>query len=157
MPVIKLETVINAPVEICFDLSRSIDLHIISTAKTNEIAIAGITKGLIGQDECVTWQAKHFGIRQKLTTKITAYDSPSHFRDEQIKGIFKLLKHDHYFDAKDNRTIMTDVFFYESPFGILGRFFNKIILNQYLKKLLWERNELIKEVAETGEWKQFLL
>ena len=157
MPVIKLETVINAPVEICFDLSRSIDLHIISTAKTNEIAIAGVTKGLIGKDEFVTWQATHFGIRQKLTTKITAYDPPFHFRDEQIKGIFKLLKHDHYFDSKDNRAIMTDVFFYESPFGILGRFFNKIILNQYLKKLLWERNELIKEVAESGKWKQFLL
>ena len=156
MPTIKLETVINAPVGICFDLSRSIDLHKISTAKTNEEAISGITEGLIGQEEFVTWQATHFGIRQKLTTKITAYNRPFHFRDEQIKGIFKLLKHDHYFEQKNNGTKMTDDFYFESPFGILGHIFNKTILTKYLRKFLVERNDLIKEIAESGQWKEFL-
>ena len=156
MPTIRLETVINAPIELCFDLSRSIELHKISTAKTKETAIAGITEGLIGQDEFVTWQATHFGIRQKLTSKITAYDRPFHFRDEQLKGVFKLLKHDHYFEQKDNTTLMTDAFYYESPYGILGRIFNKIILTKYLRKFLVERNELIKEIAESGQWKEYL-
>jgi hypothetical protein len=51
MPVINLHTQINAPIGIVFDLSRSIDLHKISTAHTNEEAIAGVTSGLIGMGE----------------------------------------------------------------------------------------------------------
>ena len=54
MPKIKLETEINAPQKIVFDLSRSIDLHKISTKETNEEAIAGVTSGLIGENQSVT-------------------------------------------------------------------------------------------------------
>ena len=154
MPLIKLETIINSTIEICFDLSRNIELHKISTAKTNETAIDGITKGLIGSGEFVTWQAKHFGIQQKLTTKITAYERPFHFRDEQVKGIFKQLRHDHYFSQKGNMVIMTDNFLFESPFGVFGQIFNKLVLTKYLHKFLIERNRIIKQLAETGKWNQ---
>ncbi len=157
MPLIKLETTINAAIEVCFDLSRSIDLHKISTAKTNETAIDGITKGLINYNEFVTWQANHFGIRQKLTSRITAYNRPFHFCDEQIKGAFKKMKHDHYFAEKDNMVLMTDDFLFESPFGLAGSIFNKLFLTGYLKRFLMERNQIIKDYAETGKWKQLLL
>lgn len=83
MPTIYLETKIKSSIEICFDLSRSMDLHQISTAKTNEKAIAGKTSGLINPGEYVTWRAKHFGITQNLTSKITAFNKPFHFKDEQ--------------------------------------------------------------------------
>jgi hypothetical protein len=66
---IDLTTIINAPIEICFDLSRSIDLHQQSTQQTHEKAIAGRTTGLIELNEFVTWQATHFLITQKLTSK----------------------------------------------------------------------------------------
>ena len=95
MPIVKLETKINSTLEICFDLSRSIDLHKISTAHTKEKAIDGVTTGLINLNEFVTWQAVHFGIKQKLTSKITAFNKPFHFRDEQVKGAFKFIIHDH--------------------------------------------------------------
>lgn len=97
MPTIELATSINATIEICFDLSRSIDLHQISTASTKEKAIAGKNSGLIGPGEFVTWEAVHFGIKQHLSSKITAFERPFHFRDEQLHGPFKFLKHDHYF------------------------------------------------------------
>ena len=83
MPKIELITSIRSTPEICFDLSRSIDLHQISTAKTNEKAIAGIITGLINLGETVTWEATHFGITQKLTSKITAFKRPFHFRDDR--------------------------------------------------------------------------
>lgn len=89
MPVIRLTTIINAPVAVVFDLSRSIDLHKISTAHTNEQAVAGKTSGLIGMDESVTWRAKHFGVTQLLTSKITAFESPHYFTDEMVSGAFK--------------------------------------------------------------------
>jgi ligand-binding SRPBCC domain-containing protein len=157
MPLIKLDTKITSTIEICFDLSRSIDLHKISNAKTNEIAIDGVTTGLISHNEFVTWQAAHFGIKQRLTTKITAYNRPFHFCDEQIKGAFKKIKHDHYFISTGDVVLMTDHFLFESPFGVLGHIFNKLVLTAYLKKFLIERSQVIKDFAETEKWKGLLL
>lgn len=85
MPVIKFVTEINAPKNQCFDLSRSIDLHKMSTQHTNEEAIDGVTTGLIGYKETVMWRAKHFGIFQELRTRITEFRSPEFFIDEMEK------------------------------------------------------------------------
>jgi ligand-binding SRPBCC domain-containing protein len=156
MPTIQLETRINAPIEICFDLARSIDLHKISISKSRETAIAGTTTGLINLGESVTWQATHFGVRQKLTSKITAFDRPYHFRDEQVKGAFRFFVHDHYFEIREGIVVMSDVFEFRSPFGFIGSIFDKIVLTNYLTQLLRSRNEVIKAYAETTNWKTVL-
>jgi len=148
MPVIELVTHIHAPIEICFDLARSIDLHKRSTAGTGEEAVAGVTSGLIGAGETVTWRAKHFGIRQHLTSVITAFDYPVYFRDEMVRGAFKSIKHDHRFERSGAMTIMRDLFEFESPGGLAGRLFNTLILTRYLTQLLKKRNRVIKEVGE---------
>lgn len=157
MPRIVLVTEINAPIERCFDLSRSIDLHKISTEHTNEEAIDGVTSGLIRLDESVTWRAKHFGIYQKLTTKITEFDSPRFIVDEMVKGAFKGFKHEHHFVRIENGTQMTDIFDYQSPFGILGKLADMVVLKKYMTKLLIKRNETIKEFAESDKWKLVLV
>jgi len=155
MPIIKLHTSIQAPIEICFDLARSIDFHQFTSSKTKEKAIAGFTSGLIELNDTVTWEAVHFGIRQKLTSKITAFEKPYHFRDEQLKGAFKCFYHDHFFESTDGCTVMKDVFVFESPFGFVGQIFNKLVLTNYMRRFLSERNALIKTYAENGEWKLF--
>lgn len=154
MPHIHLELQINAPIERCFDLARSIDLHKLSTGNTQEEAIAGTTSGLIGLNETVTWRAKHFGVRQKLTSKITEFERPHFFVDEMLEGAFKSIHHKHIFKQEGEATIMTDEFFYESPLGILGVFADKLFLEKYLRKLLTERNKMIKEFAETERWRE---
>ena len=156
MPKIELTTEIDSKIDICFDLARSIDLHKISTEKTNEEAIEGKVSGLIKLNEYVTWQATHFGIKQKLTSKITVYERPHYFVDEQLKGIFKSIRHEHKFEQFVERVIMTDIFEFHSPFGLLGKLFDKLILTNYLQKLLIDRNKVIKEFAETDKWKLVL-
>lgn len=148
MPEIELLTTINAPIEKCFDLSRSIDLHKESTKQTGEEAIAGRTSGLIELGETVTWRAKHFGIWQNLTSKITEFDRTNLFVDEMVEGAFKSIHHEHHFTRIDDHTLMKDVFVFESPLGILGRFFNWLVLTNYMTRLLEKRNRVIKEVAE---------
>jgi len=156
MPAIYLETQIKSTVEVCFDLSRNIDFHQISTAETNEKAIAGRTKGLIEAGEFVTWQAKHFGITQKLTSKITAFNKPFYFRDEQQKGAFKYIIHDHYFESHNEYVLMKDIFNFQSPFGLIGNLVDKIVLTNYLRNILLKRNMVIKKYAETEKWKSLL-
>ena len=152
MPVIITHTEINAPIDRCFDLSRSIDLHKISTKHTKEEAIGGVTSGLINLDESVTWRAVHLGVSQTLTSKITAFERPFFFVDEMVYGAFKRFHHKHKFEFKDGVTRMTDHFDYESPFGILGKIIDFIILKRYMANLLAKRNQTIKEFAESDKW-----
>jgi ligand-binding SRPBCC domain-containing protein len=156
MPKIELQTFIKANKEIVFDLSRSIDLHKISTEHTNEEAIAGKTSGLIEINEGVTWRAKHFGIYQNLTSKITAFDRPNYFKDEMIKGAFKSFEHIHIFKESYNSTLMIDNFEYESPLGILGKLADALFLKKYIKNLLQKRNKIIKIYAESDRWKSII-
>ena len=130
MPKIELRTEIKAKKEIVFDLSRSIDLHMISTEHTNEEAIAGKTSGLIGLNESVTWRARHFGIYQNLTSKITEFEHPNFFSDEMIKGAFKSFKHEHHFEDMNSGTLMIDYFDYKSPFGFFGRIVDILFLKK---------------------------
>lgn len=156
MPTINLTTIIKAPIDICFDLSRSIDLHKISTAHTNEEAIAGTTSGLINLGESVTWRAKHFGVYQTLTSKITAMQRPIYFVDEMVQGAFKSFKHEHRFQETDGITTMKDTFTYTSPLGVLGKLADALFLEQYMTQLLVKRNAVVKEFAESGRRKEVL-
>ena len=148
MPSIVVTTFISAPIERCFDLSRSIDLHADSMKHTGEKAIAGRTTGLIELGETVTWQAKHFGIRQTLTSKITEFNRPNYFVDEQVSGAFKSFRHEHRLAWQNGQTLMTDTFSFQSPLGPLGRLANILFLKSYMKRLLLKRNEIIKQAAE---------
>jgi ligand-binding SRPBCC domain-containing protein len=156
MPIITLETLIHAPVEVCFDLSRSIDLHTISTKQTGERAIAGVTKGLIGLGGTVTWRAKHFGVWQNLTSKITEYERPSYFVDEMVQGAFSSFRHEHHFKQIDAATLMRDVFNYSSPFGVLGKLADVLFLKDYMTNLLEKRNKAIMIYAESGKGEELL-
>ena len=121
MTEIVIKTIIRASIERCFDLSRSIDLHLDSMSDSGEKAIGGVTSGLIGLDETVTWNARHFGIRQNFTSKITAFESPSHFVDEMQKGAFRSFWHEHRFEEMDGATHMCDTIRYKVPLGLIGR------------------------------------
>ncbi|MCH3885411.1 SRPBCC family protein [Tenacibaculum aquimarinum] len=157
MPKIELETLIKTDnIEVVFDLIRSIDLHKISTKNSNEQAIAGKTSGLISLGETVTWRAKHLGVTQELTSIITDYQSPTFFADEMVKGAFKSFRHEHYLKIVDSNVIVKDVFEYKSPFGFLGKLADFLFLKKYMTNFLIERNEVIKEFAETEKWKSVL-
>ncbi len=156
MPTIQLSTRIHGPVERCFDLSRSIDMHLISTEQTGEKAIAGRTSGLIEMGEEVTWRARHLGFWQTLTSRITEFQYPTYFVDEMVKGIFRRMRHEHHFHQEGDTTQMTDIFFFESPLGIAGRVANGLFVTRYMKQLLIQRNAAIRRFAETNEWQRVL-
>ncbi|MGB3179904.1 MAG: SRPBCC family protein [Cyclobacteriaceae bacterium] len=156
MPVITLDTIISAPPERCFDLSRSIDLHEESTGQTDEQAIDGVTSGLIGPGEFVTWRARHFGIYQTLTSRITGFDRPRTFTDEMVEGAFAGFVHTHSFVPQDGQTLMRDEFDYTSPLGPLGRLADWLFLKRHMRQLLETRIAVIKEVAESDRYHAFL-
>jgi len=148
MTTIHLITKIKAPIQMVFDLSRDIDVHRLSTSKSKEKAIAGTTSGLINLNETVTWKGKHFGFYLKHQSKITAMEFPNYFVDEMIKGHFRFFRHEHTFVSQNGTTVMIDFLQYQTPFGIFGKLFDKLILKNHLTKFIKERNRFIKETAE---------
>lgn len=150
MPVITLVTWIAAPPERCFDLSRSVELHVASTEGTGETAVGGKTTGLLDLGDSVTWRARHFGIWQTLTSRMTIFDRPRHFRDSMVDGAFARFDHDHFFEARGDGTEMRDVFDFTSPLGPLGRIADTLVLTRYMRRFLESRNRVIREAAEGG-------
>jgi ligand-binding SRPBCC domain-containing protein len=148
MPTIHLETFIRAPIETCFDLSRSVDVHMDSTNHTSERAIAGVTSGMMNLNDEVTWEATHFGLRQRLTSRITAMERPRLFVDEMQRGAFKRWHHTHTFEPREDGTLMIDVADYASPLGLLGHIIDRLFLENYMTRLLLVRNAHIKKIAE---------
>ncbi len=156
MPTILLNTFINAPVDLVFDLARSIDLHMKSTSNTNEVAIAGRTTGLIELDETVTWRAKHFGIYQNLTVEVISLEKPIIFQDVMTKGAFKNMSHTHKFVKKGEGTLMIDEFVFNSPFGLIGKLADYVFLKRYMTNFLINKNKELKSAAESDNWKSIL-
>jgi ligand-binding SRPBCC domain-containing protein len=152
-----LRIVIEAPRERCFDLARSIEVHLLGTERTREEAIGGVTTGLIGQDQYVRWRARHLGIRQTLASQITAYDRPVHFQDTMIQGAFRFMQHDHFFnEIAPSVTEMKDRFVFEAPLSVFGIAAEVLFLKRYMTKFLIRRNEILKQVAESSRWVSFL-
>lgn len=157
MTVIEQSLTIHAPVQRCFDLSRSIEVHLLGTERTEEQAVAGVTTGLIGLGEWVCWRAKHLGVRQNLTSKITAFEPPIYFQDTMLQGAFAFMQHDHFFRAvSDNQTEVRDRFRFAAPLPFLGPLAEHLFLKRYMERFLKHRNEIVKRIAESSEWHKFL-
>jgi ligand-binding SRPBCC domain-containing protein len=148
MPTLRLETVVRAPVEDCFDLSLSVDAHTASMGRSGERAVAGVTSGRMALGDTVTWQARHFGLSFRMTSRIVAWDRPARFVDEQVAGPFRSWSHEHTFTAVDEGTLMVDVARFEAPYGALGRAAEGLVLTRYMTRLLAQRNEWLRQELE---------
>ncbi len=147
-------TVIHSPIERCFDLARSVEVHLAGNVHSGEtaVALAGVTSGLIGMGQRVTWRAKHLGLWHELTSEITAMDRPVYFQDTMIRGPFRFMKHDHLFrPLSSGKTEMKDVFCFEAPLVVLGRLAEIAFLRRHMQALLRERNAVLKRIAESSE------
>jgi ligand-binding SRPBCC domain-containing protein len=148
VPTIRLETFIGAPIERCFDLMRNVDAHAQSTFKTRERAVGGKISGLLGEGDEVTWEAVHFGVKQRLTARVTHCAPPHAFEDEMVRGAFKSFVHRHTFRQEAGGTVMVDDFTYRSPLGLLGVLADKLFLERYMRAFLNERARALKQMGE---------
>lgn len=144
MPVLNIETEINAAPEICFDLIRAVSLK-------KNLDIAADQKKLLHEiilGETVEFENKFIFFTQKLIVKVTELEKPIHFTDEMIEGNFKIFKHTHKFLPRGDGTLLRDSLIWTSPFGTLGKAFDRLFLSARLHKIVTERNIAIKQIAE---------
>lgn len=156
MPTVRVETLIGAPSALCFGLARDVELHTRSAAHTGERAVAGTTSGLLALGDEVTWEARHLGVQWRLTARVTRFEPPHRFVDEQVRGPFRSFTHTHEFvptapsapGGRNSTTRMIDTFRYAAPLGPLGRIAEALFLTRYLQRFLTLRARFLREEAE---------
>ena len=148
MPLITHEIYIETSPIICFDLARNVEVHTQTTARTKEKAVGGVMSGLLKKGDIVTWEATHFGVKQRLTAEIIAMDIPYSFTDIMVKGAFHSFNHKHEFIKNGTGTVMKDRFDYKAPLGILGKAADKLFLERYMRKFIISRAVELKKLAE---------
>ncbi|MEO6910835.1 MAG: SRPBCC family protein [Edaphobacter sp.] len=156
METIRLSTWMDAPMERCFKLSTSIDLHLVSAGETRETAIGGVTSGMLEEGETVQWRGRHLGRWRTHTSKIDGWRPYSYFRDVMVEGSFARFEHEHHFAMMDDGTRMRDEIRFAVPRGLLSKVKEKIV-RRHLIRLLKQRNAVIKQVAESEEWHRYLV
>jgi ligand-binding SRPBCC domain-containing protein len=145
----RVETRIGAPPAAVFDAARDIDLHVGSQERAGERAVGGVTSGLIGLDEEVSWRARHLGIPFSMTSRVTALEPPDRFVDEQVRGPFRSFWHEHTFRADGDATVMVDAVRFTAPVGPLGWAVERIVLGRYLERLIRDRAEYLRDAVSS--------
>jgi ligand-binding SRPBCC domain-containing protein len=145
---IVLETLVCAPAARCFDLARSVGAHVVSQANSGERVVTASRELLELGDE-VTWEARHFGIRRRLTAKIISMDPPREFGDNMVRGAFASFRHIHRFRPVEGGTIVIDDFDYRVPYGWLGQIVDLLVVRRHMRVLLTKRAAFLKRLAES--------
>jgi ligand-binding SRPBCC domain-containing protein len=153
MPRIHLVTDINAPPQDCFATALDVAVHLASSR--SERVVGGVRDGMMKLNDDVTWSARHFGVRWRMTSKIVEYHRPHYFVDEMQRGPFGHWCHQHVFEATDPGTRMIDDVDYASPFGLVGSVVDALVLEKYMTQLLRRHNRRVRAVAERGRQHQF--
>jgi hypothetical protein len=160
MYTVRVETMIGAPRERCFDLARSVEAHVASTGKSGERVVGGRRAGLMEMGEEVTWEGRHFFVRQRFTSRISGFERPGWFRDAMVRGAFRSFEHEHFFEevlgvreASPSRcdgvagTRMVDVLAFSAPLGVVGWIAERVVWGWYLRGFLEVRARVLKELA----------
>ena len=148
MTTIVVETRIAAPIERCFDLARDVDAHLQTSSSTGERAVGGKITGLLDLGDIVTFEAVHFGLKQRLTSKIVEFDRPRRFVDEMVSGAFASLRHVHEFVDDGRSVLMRDTLTWRSPLGILGVIADKLFVEKHMRDFMVNKQSALKECAE---------
>lgn len=153
MSTIHVTTFVAAPAARVFDLSRNLSIYrkIFKQGAEQFSSTAG--GNLLNQGDTILINAKHLGKIRSVTLKITAYNKPWFYTEEQIRGDLFSYKHEHHFKEAENGAIMIDIIEYEYPRDMIGKLLGKLYMKKYMEELVNTRNRLIKDYAESEKWK----
>jgi ligand-binding SRPBCC domain-containing protein len=145
---------VQAPIERCFLLSTSVELV---QRVLHMRPVRGRTTGLVHAGDTIRWQGWQLGLPQHHESLIDGYDPPRFFRDRMISGRFAGFAHEHRFtDQGNGSVILADEVHFTMPWGWPGAAAGRLILEPHIRSLLRRRFNMLKQIAESEEWRKYL-
>ncbi|MDR2999603.1 MAG: SRPBCC family protein [Microbacterium sp.] len=141
MPSFVLERVVHGTPAEVFDISLDVGLHVSSQSSHDERVVGAASSGILAEGDRITWSARHFGVRFRMTSLVDDVDRPHRFRDRQVRGQFAEFQHTHEFSPVAGGTLMRDELVFRSPFWVVGRLVDALIMRRHLIRVITERND----------------
>lgn len=99
----------------------------------------------IAEGTLIDYRIKIHGIPVKWRTRITEWNPPFSFTDEQIKGPYRTWIHRHSFVSEGGGTLMTDRIHYQVFGGVL---LDKLLVRRDIEKIFRHRKQVIASFFE---------
>lgn len=94
----------------------------------------------------ISYRIHPLGIPQRWTSRISVWDPPQRFVDEQLRGPYRDWHHLHEFREVAGGTEIRDEVTYELPFGALGRIAHRLIVRRQLESIFDHRERVVREL-----------
>ena len=148
------QIVIHAPAERCFLLSTNVAIV------ERELGMhprAGRTTGLVTGGDTILWKGWQLGLPQFHHSLVENFQPPLFFRDRMIAGRFRTFEHDHSFlDRGNGDVVLSDELRFTMPLGWIGDLAGALVLAPHIRRVMRRRFVLLKRLAETDEWRNYL-
>jgi hypothetical protein len=154
MEIVRLTTWIKAPVDRCFRLATSVDVHQIMASLSLDGARKPSLFRQFSPGDHLTWTG-HLALLPRYTTRILQVRPYACYREVLEAGCFLHFEHDHHFTPLNEGTRMRDEIRFVIPPGILGPMTTPLV-RRYLIWRISTRNSLLRKIAQSGLWKQYL-
>ena len=94
----------------------------------------------------IDYRIRPLGIPQRWRSRITLWDPPHRFVDEQVRGPYRSWHHLHAFRAAEGGTEIHDTVQYALPLGALGRLAHALVVRRQLESIFAYRERIIRDL-----------
>jgi ligand-binding SRPBCC domain-containing protein len=91
----------------------------------------------------IDYRLRLLGIQLRWQARISSWQPPIKFVDEQVRGPYQLWEHTHTFYEDKGKTIIEDVVRYQLPFAPFGEVFHPLVRLQ-LKRIFRFRQSAVR-------------
>lgn len=92
----------------------------------------------------ISYRIRLRGLPLRWVSRITAYDPPAMFVDEQLKGPYRVWRHTHRFEPANGGTLLLD----EVEFDMFGRLFVGGLVSRDLRAIFTYRHQTLLSIFE---------
>ncbi|MGC2744137.1 MAG: SRPBCC family protein [Candidatus Angelobacter sp.] len=135
---------VSRPLAEVFDFfSRAENLEALTPRWLN-FKILNVSPQPIRQGTLIQYSLRVHGIPFRWTSEIVEWEPPYRFVDLQLRGTYKLWRHEHRFETRDGGTLISDTINLALPLGLLGQLAYKIKVRSDVQEIFAFRKEKIR-------------
>lgn len=112
--------------------------------------------GAVQSGTTIGYKLKVHALPIHWLTLIEHWEPPRRFIDVQLKGPYKIWKHEHRFESLGDKTIMYDTVEYALPFGILGQLAHSLLVKKDVQSIFDYRTEAISKIFANSRSEQLV-